>query len=60
MKKERHKSRWFSEFHPSLTANIFFSGFFLESHPMYDQTQSFGDMFSLLYGKFYSLWFFNF
>jgi hypothetical protein len=35
-----------SEFHPTLKANVLFLGFFLGSHPVLDQTQGFGAVFS--------------
>jgi len=34
------------EFHPLLNANVFFCRVFLRSHPVYDQTQGTGAVFS--------------
>jgi hypothetical protein len=47
-----HKNWWFFWVSPTLNANLvlFFEGFFSQSRPVYDQTQGFGVVFSLLYG----------
>jgi hypothetical protein len=37
------------EFHPALNVNVLFCTVFLESHPVYDQTQGSGAVFFLLY-----------
>ncbi len=57
MKKERgdetqfitQKNPWFSQFHLLLNANVHFCRVFFSSHPVYDQTQGSGAVFSILY-----------
>ncbi len=45
----------FMSFTPPLNANVIFCRFFFESHPVYDQTQGTGAVFSWLYGYLYYL-----
>jgi hypothetical protein len=45
-KKERHGETQDLSFNPTLNANVLFSRFFLKSHPVYDQTQGTGAVFS--------------
>jgi hypothetical protein len=56
-KKERQDETQFTtkidgflSFKPPLNANVLFSRFFFECHPVYDQTQGSGAVFVLLYG----------
>jgi hypothetical protein len=43
---ETQEPRWFSEVHSPLNANVLFYRIFFESHPVYDQTQGTGAVFS--------------
>jgi hypothetical protein len=47
---ETQESINFLSFTPRLNVDVLLCGYVYESHPMYDQTQGTGAVFSLLYG----------